>query len=180
VGPERCPLSLMSTIEELIGRKSRGSGLEKIDYVRKGSTALTKRYASQKLALTLPTIGSRYSSFADSGHAGLVAGFPLTSVRVRTQGIHVGFEVDKAALGQVFSEYFSFSCHSFHRLPNSHYHPSSRAGVGQIVAYTAGFSLISPKKSNQPTTQKKVILRSEEQFLSHSRHSLALNELRIR
>jgi hypothetical protein len=27
----------------------------------------------------------------------------------------VGFVVDKAALGQVFSEYFSFPCQSFHQ-----------------------------------------------------------------
>jgi hypothetical protein len=27
-------------------------------------------------------------------------------------GMHVGFVVDKAALGQVFSEYFVFSCRS--------------------------------------------------------------------
>jgi hypothetical protein len=33
-------------------------------------------------------------------------------------GQHVGFVVDKAALGQVFSEYFGFPCQSFH-----HNHP---------------------------------------------------------
>jgi hypothetical protein len=31
---ERGPLSLMSTIEELLGRKSSGSGLESREYVR--------------------------------------------------------------------------------------------------------------------------------------------------
>jgi hypothetical protein len=34
VGLERGPLSLMSTIEELLGRKSRGSGLETREYGR--------------------------------------------------------------------------------------------------------------------------------------------------
>jgi hypothetical protein len=29
-------------------------------------------------------------------------------------GQHVGFVVDKVALGQVFSEYFGFPCQSFH------------------------------------------------------------------
>jgi hypothetical protein len=38
VGLERGPLS---TIEELLGRKSRGSGLENRDYGHRGSTALT-------------------------------------------------------------------------------------------------------------------------------------------
>jgi hypothetical protein len=35
VGLERAPLSLMSTIEELLGRKSSGSGLENREYGRK-------------------------------------------------------------------------------------------------------------------------------------------------
>jgi hypothetical protein len=37
---------------------------------------------------------------------------------------HVGFVVDKVALGQVFSEYFGFPCQSsFHQLLHNHYHP---------------------------------------------------------
>jgi hypothetical protein len=35
----------------------------------------------------------------------------------------VGFVVDKAALGQVFSEYFGFLCQSFHQLLHHHNHP---------------------------------------------------------
>jgi hypothetical protein len=35
----------------------------------------------------------------------------------------VGFVVDKAALGQVFSEYFGFPCQSFHRFLHHHNHP---------------------------------------------------------
>jgi hypothetical protein len=31
--------------------------------------------------------------------------------------------VDKAALGQVFSEYFGFPCQSFHRFLHDHNHP---------------------------------------------------------
>jgi hypothetical protein len=46
VGLERGPLSLVSIIEELLGRKSGGSGLEKRDYGRKGSAALTTRHPS--------------------------------------------------------------------------------------------------------------------------------------
>jgi hypothetical protein len=36
VGLDRDPLSLVSTIEELLGRKSRGSGLENRDYDLRG------------------------------------------------------------------------------------------------------------------------------------------------
>jgi hypothetical protein len=46
---------------------------------------------------------------------------PTAATRVRARVFQVGFVVDKVALGQVFSEYFSFPCQSsFH--PNS---PSS-------------------------------------------------------
>jgi hypothetical protein len=37
-------------------------------------------------------------------------------------GQRVGFVVDKAALGQVFSEYFSFPCQSFHQFLHHHNH----------------------------------------------------------
>jgi hypothetical protein len=64
----------------------------------------------------------------------------------------VGFVVDKAALGQVFSEYFGFHCQfSFHRVLHIHHHHlSSGAGkIGQIVA-----DIPSGLKS-QPTTRTK-------------------------
>jgi hypothetical protein len=35
----------------------------------------------------------------------------------------VGFVVDKAALGQVFSEYLGFPCQAFYRLLYTHHHP---------------------------------------------------------
>jgi hypothetical protein len=38
---ERGPLSLMSTIEELLERKSSSSGLENRDFGRRGSATLT-------------------------------------------------------------------------------------------------------------------------------------------
>jgi hypothetical protein len=46
---------------------------------------------------------------------------------------HVGFVVDKVALGQVFSEYFGFLCQSsFHQLLYNHPHLSSGAcTIGQ-------------------------------------------------
>jgi hypothetical protein len=58
VGLERSPLSLVSTIEQLFGRKSTGSGLDNRDYGRRGFAALTTRH-QQKLALTSPTNGGR-------------------------------------------------------------------------------------------------------------------------
>jgi hypothetical protein len=43
---ERAPLSLVSSTEELLERKSSGSGLENREYGRRGSAALTKRHLS--------------------------------------------------------------------------------------------------------------------------------------
>jgi hypothetical protein len=41
VGLEWRPLSLVSTVEELLERKSSGSGLQNWDYGRRGSVSLT-------------------------------------------------------------------------------------------------------------------------------------------
>jgi hypothetical protein len=38
-------------------------------------------------------------------------------------GQHVEFVVDKAVVGQVFSEYFGFPCKSFLKLFHHHNHP---------------------------------------------------------
>jgi hypothetical protein len=46
VGLERCPLTLVSTKEEIRERKSSGSGLENRDYGRRRSIALTTRHLS--------------------------------------------------------------------------------------------------------------------------------------
>jgi hypothetical protein len=46
VGLEWGPLSLVSSTEELLERKSSDSGLENRDYGCRGSAALTKRHLS--------------------------------------------------------------------------------------------------------------------------------------
>jgi hypothetical protein len=52
----------------------------------------------------------------------LVAGFPPRRPGFAS-GQHVGFVVDKAALTQVFSEYFGFPCQSCHQFLHNHNHP---------------------------------------------------------
>jgi hypothetical protein len=58
VGLERGPLSLVSTIDDLLGRKSSGSGLESREYGRRGRHAAhVAPSISKKLTLALPTSG---------------------------------------------------------------------------------------------------------------------------
>jgi hypothetical protein len=57
-GLERDPLSLVSTTEELLGRKSSGSGLENREYCRGDPLSWPRNtFYPQKLALTSPTSG---------------------------------------------------------------------------------------------------------------------------
>jgi hypothetical protein len=62
---ERGPLRLVSTIEELRGRKSSGFGLESWEYGRRDPSRWPLRTLyPQKLALTSPTSGYRSVQFA--------------------------------------------------------------------------------------------------------------------
>jgi hypothetical protein len=56
VGLERVPLSLVSTLEELLRRKCSDSGPENRDYGLRGSVTLTPRY---------PSMGKFGTNFAD-------------------------------------------------------------------------------------------------------------------
>jgi hypothetical protein len=57
---ERGPLSLVSTTEELLERKSRGSVLENSEYGRRNlSRRLRGTLYPQKLTVTSPTSGGR-------------------------------------------------------------------------------------------------------------------------
>jgi hypothetical protein len=60
MGLERGPLSLVSTTEELLGRKSSGSGLEIREYGRRDPSRYPRgTFYPQKLALASPTSGGR-------------------------------------------------------------------------------------------------------------------------
>jgi hypothetical protein len=49
---------------------------------------------------------------------------PTAADRIRVRAEHVGFVVDKATLGQVFSEYVGFPYQSpFHQFLHHYYHP---------------------------------------------------------
>jgi hypothetical protein len=53
----------------------------------------------------------------------------MTRPGFKTWFRHVGFMVNKVALGQIFSEYFGFPCQSsFHQFLHNHYHLSITRG----------------------------------------------------
>jgi hypothetical protein len=72
----------------------------------------------------------------------LFAGFPPQRPRFDPGSGQVTFVVDKVALGQVFSEYFSFPCQSsFHQLLHNHPHLSPGAStIGQKWPQYKGLS----------------------------------------
>jgi hypothetical protein len=75
----------------------------------------------------------------------------------------VGFVVDKVALGQVFSEYFGFSCQSLlYQLLQNHHHLSSASGtVGQLVADVPnGQSHPTENNNNKPETLLERYIRN--------------------
>jgi hypothetical protein len=78
----------------------------------------------------------------------LVAGFLSRRHGFEPRSGHVGFIVDKVALGQVFSEYFGFPCHfSLHRLLHIHHLSFGAGTIGQLVAdVPSGLSLIPPQE----------------------------------
>jgi hypothetical protein len=62
----------------------------------------------------------------------LVSGFPQRQPGLEPGSGHVGFVVDKVALGQVFSEYFGFPCRSsVHQLLHKHHLSSGAGTIGQ-------------------------------------------------
>jgi hypothetical protein len=94
----------------------------------------------------------------------LVAGFPMRRSGFEPRSGHVGFVVDKVALGQVFSKYFSFPCQfSFHRLLHTHHHLSHGAGkIGQLVADVPSGLSLTP---HQETKKKKKATLPQTSYL---------------
>jgi hypothetical protein len=66
--------------------------------------------------------------------------------------------MDKAALGQVFSQYFCFPLRSFHRLLHTRHHLASGTGpIGQILAdVPVGLILITPQEMIEHTCSMQV------------------------
>jgi hypothetical protein len=96
---------------------------------------------------------------------------------------NVGFVVYKAALGEVFSGYFNFPCHSFHRLRHTHHNNHLGAGtIGQIGAHIpSGLSQPPPPPPNRkyPTTGGRVITEIHKSVCCKYMISLILGNSRV-
>jgi hypothetical protein len=81
----------------------------------------------------------------------LVTGFPSRRPGFDPRSGHVGFVVDKVALGQVFSEYFGFHCRfSFHWLLHTHQLSSGAGTIGQILGdVPSGLSPTPPQETKK-------------------------------
>jgi hypothetical protein len=106
------------------------------------------RYSLRVLAGTLAILTgfSHFSLVPPEGRAGFPPPWPGFDPRSG----HVGFVVDKVARGQVFSDYFGFSCQfSFQQL---HIHlPSAAGAIGQTVAdIPSGLSLTPTQEELVP------------------------------
>jgi hypothetical protein len=87
---------------------------------------------------------------------------PTAAARVRARSAHVGFVVDTVVVGQVFYEYFGFSCQfSFHRWLHIHHLSSGAATVGQTVAAVPSGLSLTPrekKKGNRIESCGEILL----------------------
>jgi hypothetical protein len=81
----------------------------------------------------------------------LVVGFPPRWPGFEPRSGHVGFVVDKVALGRVFREYFCFPCqYSFHRLLHIHHLSFGAGTIGQIVTEVpSGLGFTPPHQGQQ-------------------------------
>jgi hypothetical protein len=85
-----------------------------------------------------------------------VAGFSQRLPVFDPRSSHMGFVMNKVALGLVFFEYFGFTCQfSFHRLLHTDYLSSGAGTIGRLVAdVPSGLSLTQNKKLQKKKTQR--------------------------
>jgi hypothetical protein len=80
----------------------------------------------------------------------LIRLLPTAAAQIRARAEHVGFVVDKVALGQVISEYFGFLCQSsFHQFLYHHNHPGLALPIGSN--WTSLPSIRIKKITSNPT-----------------------------
>jgi hypothetical protein len=89
----------------------------------------------------------------------------------RPRSGHVGFVVDKAALGQVFSEYFGFSCQASDRLLHTHHYPVA----GTIGQYGVSSTISPPPFKKESSSCQRGHPISTNPKLSDGNKNLAIS-----
>jgi hypothetical protein len=102
-----------------------------LNYVKHGDNftffTLSKAFFGLQMLNSDRTKNIIHDRGLNGGHAvaqAVSCWLPTAAARVRVYAEHVGFLVNKSALGHVFSEYFGFPCQlSFHQLLHHRNHP---------------------------------------------------------
>jgi hypothetical protein len=109
----------------------------------------TWRHIRHTLALSSSVSIKIHDLMAMSYLRRLVAGLPQRRLGFEPTSGHVGFMVDKVALGQVFSKYFGLPCQfSFHRLICAHHLSTGTDTIDQTETdVPSGLSLSPPQET---------------------------------
>jgi hypothetical protein len=115
-----------------------------------------------------------HCNMAVSQLRGLVAGCPPRRPGFEPRSGHVGFVMDKLALGQVFSEYFGFPWQFSFRLLHAHHISSGAGTIGQLVADVPSELSVTPP---QETYKKKLHTLTRLDTVPNIRSGLLISSL---
>jgi hypothetical protein len=154
VGLERGALSLVSTIEELLGRKSSGSGLENRKHGHRDPWRwLRGSLYPQKLALTLPTSGGRSVVIVCSRTQATEFSFFIVQLKIR-----VVLDVTSCNIINIYLRFEEMCC--FHFMVLFFYAKNRASTVSSVCTKLYGVTSRRAVNLILTTTDVKILNRS--------------------